>query len=51
MGDFKINLFNCHLGKNTSDFVDILYFHALYPAINSPTRITADLKTSTDNIL
>ena len=28
MGDFKINLFNCNIDKNTSDYVDILYFHA-----------------------
>ena len=50
MGDFNINLLNCNINKNTSDYADILYSHAFYPTINSPTQITADSKTSADNI-
>ena len=49
MGDFNINL-NCNIDKNTSNYVDILYSHAFFPTINSPTRITANSKTLIDNI-
>ena len=38
------------MGKNTSDYVDILYSHAFFPRTNSPTRITPNSKTLTDNI-
>ena len=38
MGKFNKNL-NCNIDKNTSDYVDILYYHAFFPTINSPTRI------------
>ena len=50
MGDFNINLFNCNIDKNTSDYVDTLYSHAFFPRINSPTWITAHSKTLIDNI-
>ena len=38
MGKFNKNL-NCNIDKNTSDYEDILYYHAFFPIINSPTRI------------
>ena len=50
MGDFNINLLNCNIDKNTSDYVDMLYSHASFPIINSPTRITPYSKTLIDNI-
>ena len=50
MGDFNINLLNCNIDKNASDYVDILYSHAFFPTINSPTRVTANSKTLIDNI-
>ena len=50
MGDFNINLLNCNIDKNTSDYVDILYSHAFFPRINSPTQITPISKTLIDNI-
>ena len=50
MGDFNINLLNCNIDKNTSDYVDILYSHAFFPTINFPTQITPKSKTLTDNI-
>ena len=50
MGDFNINLLNCNIDKNTSDYLDILYFHAFYPTINSPMEITPDSETLIDNI-
>ena len=49
MGDFNINL-NCNIDKNTSDYEDMLYSHAFFPTINSPTQITPYSKTLTDNI-
>ena len=50
MGDFNINLLNCNIDKNTSDYVDTLYSHAFFPTINSPMQITANSKTLIDNI-
>ena len=50
MGDFNINLLNCNIDKNTSDYVDTLYSHAFFPAINSPTQIIANSKTLINNI-
>ena len=50
MGDFNINLLNCNIDKNTSDYVDILNSHAFFPTINFPTQITPKSKTLTDNI-
>ena len=50
MGDFSINLLNCNIDKNTSDYVDILYSHAFFPTINFPTQITPNSKALTDNI-
>ena len=34
MGDYNINLLNCNIVKNPSDYVDILHSHACYPTIN-----------------
>ena len=50
MGDFIINVLNCNIDKNTSDYVDTLESHAFFPTINSPTQITANSKTLIDNI-
>ena len=50
MGDFNINLLNCNIDRNTSDYMDILYSHDFFPTINSPTWITPNLRTLTDNI-
>ena len=50
MRDYNINLLNCNIDKNTSDYVDTLYSHAFFPTIKSPTRITANSKTLIDNI-
>ena len=30
IGDFNVNLLNCNIDKNASDYVDTLYSHALY---------------------
>ena len=44
MGNFNINLLNCNIDKNTSDYVDILYSHAFFP------WTTPNWKTLIDNI-
>ena len=49
-GDFNINLLNYDSDKDTTDFVDTMYASSFYPAINTPTRITATSKTLIDNI-
>ena len=48
--DFNINLLNYDSDKDTTDFVDTMYASSFYPAINTPTRITATSKTLIDNI-
>ena len=50
MGDFSINILNCDSDKDTTDFIDSMYASSLYPAINTPTRITATSKTPVNNI-
>ena len=45
MGDFNINILNHNIDKNTSNYVDILYSHAFFPTINSPTWISPYSKT------
>ena len=50
MGDFNINILNCDLGKDTSDFVDTIYKSLLYPTINTPIPITVTRKTLRENI-
>ena len=49
MGDFNINLPNCNINKNTSDYVDTLYSCAFFPTINPPTWITDNSKILIDN--
>ena len=44
IGDFNLNLLNCNIDKNTSNYVDTLYSNAFFPTINSPTQITANSK-------
>ena len=55
MGDFNINLLNYDKHKQTTYFVDILYFNSFLPVINRPTRINVfnDNFTATliDNIV
>ena len=50
MAYFNINLLNRNIDKSTSNFVDTLYSHVFFPTINSPTRITANSKTLTENM-
>ena len=37
MGDLNINILNCDLDKDTTDFKDTMYASSLYPTINTPT--------------
>ena len=50
MGDFDVNILNCENGKDTSEFIDLIYASSFYPTINTPTRMTSTFKTLTDNI-
>ena len=49
-GDYNINLLNINTHKGTSDFVNTLYSHSVYPLINKPMRITKYSATIIDNI-
>ena len=50
MGDFNVNLINFNDDKNISNFLDIMPSHSFLPFITTPTRITRNTKTLTDNI-
>ena len=50
MGDLNINILNCDLDKDTTDFKDTMYASSLYPTISTPTWITATSKTLIHNI-
>ena len=36
LGDFRVDLLKCHLNKNNSDFIDIIYSTNLVPNITAP---------------
>ena len=50
MGDFNINILSCENGKDTSEFIDLMYALLFYPTINTPKHITSISKTLIDNI-
>ena len=50
-GDFNIDLLKAECHSPTTDFVNCLFSHSFYPAINKPTRITDTSATLIDNIL
>ena len=50
MGDYNIDLLKSNHHKQTSDFLDILYSHGLFPLIAKPTRVTHECATLIDNI-
>ena len=50
MGDFNLNILNVDTHKPTSEYVDLMFSHAMLPMINKPTRSTTDSHTCIDNI-
>ena len=50
MGDFNVNLLNSDFDKETSKFMDNIYWNYFFPTISLPTSITASSKTLIDNI-
>ena len=50
-GDFNINLLNCEIDSNVTQFLNTLFQHNVIPLINKPTRITRTSETLIDNIL
>jgi len=50
LGDFNINLLNTDIHNYSSEFIDIMYSHSLFPLINKPTRVTERSATLIDNI-
>ena len=49
-GDYDINLFNIDRHVPTSEFLELMFSHSLYPMINRPTRVTSASATIIDNI-
>ena len=50
MGDLNIDLFKTEEHRHTSDFLDIMYSHSLFPLITKPTRVTGNSATLIDHI-
>ena len=50
MGDFDVSILNWENGKDTSEFIDLMYASSFYTTINTPTRMTSTFKTLADNI-
>ena len=50
MGDFNINILDTKNHIPSSEFLDIVYSHTMFPLITKPTRITSDTSTIIDNI-
>ena len=49
-GDYNINLLNIDKHVPTSEFLELMFSHSLYPMINRPTRVTSASATIIDNI-
>ena len=50
MGDFNINILDAKDHIPSSEFLDVIYAHSMFPLITKPTRITAETSTLIDNI-
>ena len=50
MGDLNINLFKIEEHRQTSNYLDIMYSHSLFPLITKPTRVTGNSATLIDHI-
>ena len=50
MGDLNIDLFKTEEHRQTSNFLDIMYSHSLFPLITKPTRETGNSATLIDHI-
>ena len=50
MGDFNIDLLSVDTHIPSSDFLELMYSHGLFPTISKPTRVTTSSKTLIDNI-
>ena len=50
MGDFNLNILNADSHAPTSQFVDIMFAHSMYPLINKPTRVTNSTATCIENV-
>ena len=50
LGDLNINLLRQEMLRQTTDFLDIMYFNGFIPLINRPTRVTAETATIIDHI-
>ena len=50
MGDLNIDLFKTEEHRQTSNFLDIMYSHSLFPLITKPTRVTGNSATLIDHI-
>jgi hypothetical protein len=51
MGDLNIDFLKSEQHKPTSNFVDTIYSHSVFPVITKPTRVTDTTATLIDHIL
>jgi hypothetical protein len=50
LGDFNVNLLDVKDHRPTSEFLDLIYSHSMFPLITKPTRIAGGSSTLIDNI-
>ena len=50
MGDFNINLLNYNNDKDTTTFLDTMFYNSFSPLITLPARVGNTLETLIDNI-
>ena len=50
MGDFNLDLFNCHSHLFVTEFLDIMYSNMFFPLITRLTRVTSNTATLIDII-
>ena len=51
LGDLNLCFLKCDTHKHTSDFLDMIYTHGVFPLITKPTRVTETSATLIDHIL
>ena len=50
-GNFNLNVLDFENNKNVQNFMDYMFLYGMMPAINKPTRVTANMATAIDHII
>ena len=50
-GDFNINVLDFNESKMVQSFVNLMFWHGLFPTINKPTRVIRNTATAIDHTI